>query len=110
MQNHPDMNQMLDALEGFLGEEVAPVAQGPLRFRARVALNLLGILRRELNAQCGDPDEALKLAEAVRSGAADAGEARKEMFALLRRRTMSKLAVDNPAFAARIESEWKGKP
>lgn len=111
MQNRPDLGEIFDALESFLTGEVAPAAEGPLRFRTRVAVNLLGIMRREIET-AGDQftaGEAAALAASIREGAADEGEPRREILGLLRQETLRKLVVDNPRLAATMETEWRGK-
>ena len=44
----PSAEQIVDVLEYFLQDDVSPELGARKQFRCRVALNLLGILRREL--------------------------------------------------------------
>jgi hypothetical protein len=56
----PTSNDLLEALEIFLQEEVTPQMQGYGRFRTRVALNILGMLRREQQMTVPDADNPEK--------------------------------------------------
>jgi aminoglycoside phosphotransferase (APT) family kinase protein len=44
----PTAREILDAVRGFLTEDVMPATSGRLSFHARVAANMLGIVEREL--------------------------------------------------------------
>jgi aminoglycoside phosphotransferase (APT) family kinase protein len=44
----PTASELLDAVRGFLTDEVMPATSGQLSFHARVAANVLGIVAREL--------------------------------------------------------------
>ena len=44
----PTASELLDAVRGFLTDQVMPATAGPLAFHARVAANVLGIVAREL--------------------------------------------------------------
>src|SRR5256885_3752660 len=48
MQDRPDVRELLDAVRGFLEEDVVPALDGPRQFHARVAANVLAIVGREL--------------------------------------------------------------
>ncbi|HLI28006.1 MAG TPA: DUF6285 domain-containing protein [Chloroflexota bacterium] len=49
MQDRPTLDELLEAVAGFLEQEVLPtLGDARLRFRTLVALNALGIARREL--------------------------------------------------------------
>jgi aminoglycoside phosphotransferase (APT) family kinase protein len=47
-QPRPTAREILDAVRGFLAEDVMPNTAGRLSFHARVAANMLGIVEREL--------------------------------------------------------------
>ena len=48
MQDRPDLKELIESVRRFLEEEVIPVAGDPrLRFRARVAANVLAVAARE---------------------------------------------------------------
>ncbi|KKK50539.1 hypothetical protein LCGC14_3124020, partial [marine sediment metagenome] len=48
MQDRPTYDELLAAVERFLSQEIVPNTEGARRFHARVAANVLGIVRREL--------------------------------------------------------------
>jgi hypothetical protein len=48
MQDRPTAAELLAAIEAFLGREILPHVEEARRFHARVALNALGIVRREI--------------------------------------------------------------
>jgi hypothetical protein len=49
MQDRPTYDELLAAVERFLDEEIVPNTQGSRGFHARVAANVLRIVRRELS-------------------------------------------------------------
>ena len=81
LHGRPTAREMLDAVRGFLTEDVMPNTTGRLSFHARVAANMLGIIEREL-AQPGE----------LRSG---------DDWATLARNVRDRLAVANPRHLAR---------
>lgn len=117
MQDRPTAPELLDAVAGFLEEEVMPLLEPRLRFHARVAVNVLGILRREWElapaqrerqrellagvlGHDGEPGQLWSdLAGAIRTG--DLDGRRAELMAVLREITAHRLAVANPAYTAR---------
>ncbi|HEY2773943.1 MAG TPA: DUF6285 domain-containing protein [Candidatus Binatia bacterium] len=75
MQDKPTAIELLEALEAFLREEVAPHVEGGLRFKVLVATNVAGIIAREL-ALAGSQDRAQRerlTALLDRAGARDRG-------------------------------------
>ena len=114
LQDRPTAVELLDAVAGFLEEDAAPALDARLRFHARVAANVLRILRREwelgpgqlerqrvllaaLLGRDGEPAELwAELARAIRAGALD--ERRAELLAALREITAQKLAIANPGY------------
>jgi hypothetical protein len=48
MQDRPTAQELLEAVRRFLEDDVVPVLDGPKRFHARVAANVLAIVGREL--------------------------------------------------------------
>jgi hypothetical protein len=115
MQDRPTAPELLDAVAGFL-EEVMPLLEPRLRFHARVAVNVLQIVRREWElapaqqerqrellagvlGHDGDPAQLWSdLAGAIRAG--DLDDRRAELVAILREITAHRLAVANPAYIA----------
>ena len=127
MQDRPNLDELLGAIETFLRGDVLPEAAGRPRYHLLVALNLLAIARRELAQEprhlrrewdglgelgrvSHDPADypaALHLANtrlcaSIRSGDYDAGAQRSVLLAHLRRVGADKLRVANPAFLARV--------
>lgn len=124
MQDRPSFDELLEAIQGFLRDDVMPNTQGRLSFHARVAGNAIDWIRRELEHEeehlareweglNGLLDPAPKpptlgelrdattrrntlLAERIRSGEADAPEFRADLLAHLRIVTRDKLVVSNP--------------
>jgi hypothetical protein len=49
MNDRPSSRELLDAVEGFLRQDVIPSAEGHVRYQARVAANVVAIVARELD-------------------------------------------------------------
>ena len=122
MNDRPSAEELLAAVQRFLEEDVVPALEGPKRFHARVAANVVGIVAREiargdadlrkewvgLAALLGSQGEApadgaalveavregaAELAERIRTGEADAGPFRDAVIAHLKQTLAAKLAV-----------------
>ncbi len=104
----PDTGELLDAVRGFLEAEVVPVLEGRRRFHALVAVNVLGMVQRELDlgpaqsvahaerlGRLGVRDEG-ELAQAIRSGSLAGREA--EVREAVRATVADKLRVTNPSY------------
>jgi hypothetical protein len=105
-QGEPSRSEMLDALTDWIKADVRPKASGRDRFMASVALNALGMLRRESDAGVEPFDRALA-AELLK------GQQSLEtpgLLARLRRHALAKLAVDQPHYSAlaSARSLWIG--
>ena len=128
MHDRPTVRELLDAVRGFLEEDVVPALDGPRRFHARVAANVLAIVGRELAGEeasllaewrrlaafpggpGGEPparldalraavcDATAALAERIRRGEADAGPLAAAVRAHVRATVVEKLRVANPRF------------
>jgi hypothetical protein len=125
MNDRPTSVELLRAVERFLEREVVPQLDGPRRYHARVAANVVAIVAREieteeaqlqaewqrLGALLGRVEarptarDALRdaiqartreLALRIRHGDADAGAWRAELVAHLRLTVADKLAVSRP--------------
>ena len=114
LQDRPTAVELLDAVAGFLEQDVAPALDARLRFHARVAVNVLRILQREwelgpgqaerqralltgLLGHDGDlAEQWAELAGAIRRGALD--DRRDDVVAALREITAQKLAIANPGY------------
>ena len=133
MNDRPTGVELLRAVERFLEQEVVPRLDGPRRYHARVAANLVAIVAREIEMEEAQLDsewerlgallglreqrpalrDALRdavrertqsLAERIRRGDADRGAWREELIAHLRRTVADKLAVSRPPRVTREES------
>lgn len=126
MQDRPTADELLAAVEAFLRDNVIESAQGAQRYQARVAANVLAIVRRELARD----DEALdrewasldallgaaerpasradlsaaiaerskQLCERIRNGDADSAPFRDQVIQHVRQTVRDKLLVTNPAW------------
>jgi len=74
MQDRPDLKELIESVRRFLEEEVIPVAGDPrLRFRARVAANVLAVAARERELEeTLLREERRRLAEVLATGDAAA--------------------------------------
>ncbi len=119
MQNRPSMSELLEAVEEFLREDAMKGLAGRSGFHARVAANVVGIVRRELAnsgedlaeerrgllALLGKPRDTgedlselnVELCRRIRTG--ELGLEDPRLVEHLRRTTLAKLAVDNPRYA-----------
>ena len=70
MSERPTPDELAEAIEEFLANEILPTLDDHrLRFRTLVALNALGIVRRELGQLPTEDDEELRvLAAEIRGG------------------------------------------
>lgn len=101
MSDRPTALELLEAVEEFLSSEVLPTLDDQrLKFRTLVALNALGIARRELEAD--EPglaeDEISELARRIR-----AGDFPADAHAVLKEHVAAKLRVSNPQYLERYE-------
>jgi hypothetical protein len=99
MGDRPDAAELVEAVFEFLAEEVLPNAPDHrAKFRTLVAMNALGIARRELESDESSPseDELRELARRIRVGEpADVAE--------LKRQVAAKLRISNPAYLEKYE-------
>ena len=126
MQDRPSYDELLAAVERFLRDDVMANSEGARRFYARVAANVLGIVRRELEHEdeqldrewagldrllgpAERPDRraalrdalarrAAELCERIRAGDADAAPFRAAVVAHVRQTVRDKLLVTNPGW------------
>jgi hypothetical protein len=115
MDDLPTTKDLLVAVERFLEEDVVSELAGRRQFLARVAANALRMAAREmetvdarrarteegladlLGEGVGDSADAMAaLAEGVRRGDFDVGEARSRLLVFLRSEVRDKLSVSNP--------------
>jgi hypothetical protein len=99
VSDRPDAAELVEAVLEFLAEEVLPNAPDHrAKFRTLVAMNALGIARRELESDEEFPpeDELRELARRIRAGApADLAELKAHVGA--------KLRISNPAYLEKYE-------
>ena len=97
--DRPDAAELVEAVFEFLAEEVLPNAPDHrAKFRTLVAMNALGIARRELGSTERFPpeDDLRELARRIRAGApADPAE--------LKAHVAAKLRISNPAYLEKYE-------
>lgn len=125
MNDRPTAVELLRAVERFLEAQVVAALEGPARFNARVAANVVAIVAREIETEEAHLDgewqrlaalldetteapasrEALReglrernrtLVARIRAGDADSGPFRGELLAHLRATVDAKLAVSRP--------------
>jgi len=109
LHDTPPAADLAAAVEDFLRTDVMAAVDGPLKFQALVAANVMAIIGRELTlgpdqelghaerlAGLGMADDA-ELAAAIRSGAMDHRFA--EVIEALRQSVADKVAVTNPKWA-----------
>ncbi len=124
MQDRPTLTELLDAVRGFLEQDVVTALDGTARFHARVAANVLAIAAREVALEPGHivaewarldallgvapfPDDAEArraglrqrseaLCARIRAGEADAGAFRAAVRSHLEATVRAKLAIANP--------------
>jgi hypothetical protein len=101
MSDRPTALELLEAVEEFLSSEVLPTLDDQrLKFRTLVAMNALGIARRELEADepgLGE-DELRELARRIR-----AGDVPADAHAILKEHVAAKLRISNPQYLERYE-------
>ncbi|MFI5395394.1 MAG: DUF6285 domain-containing protein [Candidatus Binatia bacterium] len=127
MQDRPTYAELLEAVQHFLETDVVPALDGPKKFHARVAANVLAIIRRELESEdaqlreewqrlgqlLGNPETAptdraelrralrqrtKELCQRIQQGDADAGGWRSAVTNHVRQTVEDKLRVANPKY------------
>lgn len=99
--SRPTPDELAEAIEEFLSGEILPALDDHrLKFRMLVALNALGILRRELTALPEkDETEARELATRIRAGDVPPG-----MLARVKADVAAKLQIDSPRYLDRYDA------
>jgi hypothetical protein len=127
MQDRPSYDELLEAVQHFLENDVLPALDGPKKFHARVAANVLAIVRRELGSEeaqlhaewnrlndlLHDPERpptdrdelrhrlrqrTATLCDRIRRGDADDGPWHRAVVAHVRETVVDKLRVANPKY------------
>ena len=99
--DRPTPQELAEAVREFLEREILPtIDDHRLKFRTLVAMNALGIARRELESEQPDlsEDEVRELARRIR-----AGDVPENAVALLKEQVAQKLRVSNPRALAKYE-------
>jgi Domain of unknown function (DUF6285) len=101
MADRPAAPELVEAVWEFLSTEILPTLDDHrLKFRTLVAMNALGIARRELESS--EPDltdvELRELARRIR-----AGDVLPDTHAVLTQHVAAKLRVSNPAYLEKYE-------
>jgi hypothetical protein len=104
----PSAAQLVEAVREFLERDVMAATEGRVQFHTRVAINVLGMVEREIElgpaqqrahadglATLGFADDAA-LATAIRAG--DVDDRLEEVTAFVRRTVEDKLRVANPKY------------
>jgi hypothetical protein len=94
----PTPDELTEAIEEFLANEILPTLDDHrLRFRTLVALNALGIVRRELAKLPTEDDAAQReLASQIRAGDVPAGT-----LARVKADVAERLQIDSPRYLDR---------
>jgi hypothetical protein len=103
MHDRPNAVELIEAVSEFLTAEVLPAATDHrLKFRTLVALNALGIARRELQSASASlllaEGEVAELARRIRSG-----DVPEDALPLLKEHVAAKLRVSNPSYLEKYE-------
>ena len=96
----PSSSEMLEALAKWVEEEVKPSVQGRDRFMASVALNALGMLKREAEHPVAVHDK--ELSEALMAG--KMGLSTPGLLVKLKAAALVKLAADQPKYSALLKA------
>jgi hypothetical protein len=128
MQDRPTIDELLEAVAGYLRDDVMANTSGRTNFHGRVAMNAVEMIRREIatvedhhSREWDGLDHLLgvepmpphlsavresllernrALSSRIRQGEADSGEWRQQVITHLRKTIHDKLVVSNPGLAA----------
>jgi len=100
VSERPTPDELAEAIEEFLASEILPTLEDPrLRFRTLVALNALGIVRRELTKLPREDDvEQRELAARIRADDVPAGT-----LARVKAHVAERLLIASPHYLDRYE-------
>jgi hypothetical protein len=99
MPDRPNASELIEAVFEFLAGEVLPTADDQrLKFRTLVAMNALGIARRELESDTVllDHGQLADLAARIRAG-------ETVELGLLKEHVAAKLRISNPTYLEKYE-------
>ncbi len=100
----PSSTEMLEALAKWIEDDIKPTAEGRNRFMTAVAMNALGMLKREVQHPIEVHDK--ELSDALLAGAV--GLTTPGLLAKLKAAALSKLAADQPKYSAlaKVRAMW----
>ncbi|MDX6423970.1 MAG: hypothetical protein QOI67_1441 [Gaiellaceae bacterium] len=99
MPDRPTASELIEAVFEFLANEVLPTAEDQrLKFRTLVAMNALGIARRELESNTVLLDQGLLADLAARIRAGETVE-----LGVLKEHVADKLRISNPAYLEKYQ-------
>jgi hypothetical protein len=102
MADRPTAPELIEAVFEFLSGELLPTLDDHrLKFRTLVAMNALGIARRELETSDNvllSPEQATDLARQIR-----AGRPPDDALPLLKEHVAAKLRISNPGYLTKYE-------
>ena len=99
MPDRPNASELIEAVFEFLAGEVLPTAEDQrLKFRTLVAMNALGIARRELESKTVllDQGQLADLAARIRAG-------EDIELGVLKEHVADKLRISNPAYLEKYQ-------
>jgi uncharacterized protein DUF6285 len=101
VSERPTPDELAEAIEEFLASEILPTLEDPrLRFRTLVALNALGIVRRELTRLPREDDvEQRELAARIRADDVPAGT-----LARVKADVAERLLIASPHYLERYDA------
>ena len=137
MDTRPNKLELLRAVEFFLTDTAIPKLQERDQFLARVAVNVIKIVLREIEFEekhlaierdamgallgalpphplslSGAREENMetnrRLCDLIRAGEFDNEPKRSELIRCLKESTLGNLEINDPKLAERIREEWKG--
>lgn len=106
--DHPTSEELIEAVREWLERDIVPAVEGRLQFHARVAINILDMVHREIGAGPQQEldhrerlgrlgyDSDVDLAEAIRQGRHD--HELGMLLSELRGAVRDKLSVANPKY------------
>ena len=101
MPDRPNASELIEAVFEFLAGEVLPTADDQrLKFRTLVAMNALGIARRELEAQV---TVCYLTRDSSRTWPLGSGPGETVDLAELKEHVAAKLRISNPAYLEKYE-------
>jgi hypothetical protein len=102
VSERPTPDELAEAIEEFLTGEILPTLEDPrLHFRLLVALNALGIVRRELAKLPPEDDtEQRKLAARIRAGDVPGGT-----LARVKADVVARLQIASPHYQERYDAD-----